>query len=71
LTRSLSTRSPAVEIKSMADTHVAVVPAAGGETVQLTSGRGQRFVGGWSPTGDQIVFEHRVTTGDLWMMELQ
>jgi Tol biopolymer transport system component len=109
----------AVEIKSLADTQVAVVPAAGGETVQLTAGRGQRFVGGWSPdgrrivyagleggrwnlwwvpfgggpvhritdfrdtpstfvrypawspTGDRIVFEHRVTTGDLWLMELE
>jgi Tol biopolymer transport system component len=48
------------------------VSVATGETRQLT-----RFelpnvyvrYPAWSPRGDQIVFEHAETTGDLWLLE--
>ncbi len=46
----------AVELLRGPDTHVAVVPAAGGEPVILTREKGLSWTGDWSRDGERIVF---------------
>jgi len=107
----------AVELLRGPDMHVAIVPAAGGESTILTREKGLSWPNGWSPDGerivfagqrdgiwnlywvsrrggpehrltndanrhsfvrypawsprgDQIVYEHSETTGNIWLMDL-
>jgi Tol biopolymer transport system component len=54
----------ALQIKRGSDTHVGVVPAEGGTTVQLTNAPGQNWMGAWSPDGEKIAFAS--WRGDAW-----
>jgi Tol biopolymer transport system component/tRNA A-37 threonylcarbamoyl transferase component Bud32 len=46
----------AFEVKRGQETHVMVMPASGGEPIQLTRGDGQSWPNSWSPGGDKIAF---------------
>jgi Tol biopolymer transport system component/DNA-binding winged helix-turn-helix (wHTH) protein len=46
----------AVEMKRGDSTQIGVVPAAGGEVVQLTDVRGQNWPHSWAPDNDRIAF---------------
>ena len=46
----------AMQIKRGDDTHVAVMPAGGGEVIQLTDEKGQAWVNGWAADNDRIIF---------------
>ena len=54
------------------DTHVAVVPTAGGPVRQVTSDRGQSWGHGWSPAGDRIAFAgQRDGIWNIWWVALR
>jgi Tol biopolymer transport system component/DNA-binding winged helix-turn-helix (wHTH) protein len=57
-------KSLAVQIKRGDDTHIALIPAGGGETVQLTGERGQSWVHSFSADGDKIIFAGQ--RNDVW-----
>ncbi len=65
-------RTLAFEVKRGGDTHVAVVPSAGGEVRELTGGSGQAWPYSWSPDGRRIAFVGlRDGLWDVWWVDAQ
>lgn len=57
----------AAELKRGRDTHVIVLPAAGGPAEQLTDQPGQSWPGSWSPDGEWVAFAgERAAVWNLW-----
>jgi len=44
------------EIRDGGETHLAVIPAGGGEPVQLTTGREHAWPASWAPDNDRVVY---------------